>query len=119
MTKNTILPEIVEKKYEKEIDFIRNCAKTNEIKISDHCYQQLASRKIKIKDVYESVRSGVVLEVQTLERDIKIVFQDCVNIPPEFFSVVAVKSPLALFITAYLPDQTKWCLGSDNQWRRK
>ena len=44
----------------------------------------MAKRNIRLKDVFESIKNGVVMGIQDLERDIKILFQDSVNIPPNF-----------------------------------
>lgn len=119
MPSNSILPEKVKDKYFKEITFIRKCAHSHAIKISDHCYKQMAQRNIKLFDVYASIKNGVVMEVQTYERDTKIVFQDCINKPPNFFVAVAVKNTMGLCVTAYKPDEDKWVLEPNNQWRRK
>lgn len=119
MPSNSILPISVEKKYLKEIIFIRNCAKLGKIRISNHCYNQLSERKIKVSDVFDSIKTGVILEIQNKERDIKILFQDSINKPPCFFVTIAVKDDAGLCVTAYLPDKNKWVLGKDNQWRRK
>lgn len=119
MPTNTILPDEVKNKYTNEIMFIRNCARNKKIKISPHCYKQMAQRKIIVRQVYQSIRDGVVMEVQSNERDIKILFQDSVNKPPMFFVAVAVKSNMGFCVTAYLPDPEIWELDSGNQWRRK
>ena len=120
MPSNSILSSKYREKFGNEISFIRNCAKLGNIKISDHCHEQISKRKIRLKDVFESIENGAVIEVQNLERDIKILFQDSVNIPPTFFVVVAVKPPIeGICVTAYLPDKNIWVLDSNNQWRRK
>jgi hypothetical protein len=119
MVSNSILPDWVKQKYNKEILFIRNCASSGLIRISNHCYQQISQRNIRLSDIYESIKNGVIIEVQDYERDIKILFQDSVNNPPAFFVTVAVKPTMGLCVTAYLPDEDKWELGADNQWRRK
>lgn len=119
MIQDSILPKAVEKKYSKEIAFIRNCAKMNKIIISNHCYEQISNRNIKVKDVYESIKNGVIMEIQNNERDTKILFQDSVNIPPVFFVSVAIKATMGLCVTAYLPDTNKWELVGSSQWRRK
>ncbi|SET38496.1 protein of unknown function [Natronincola peptidivorans] len=119
MPSNSILPEPVKNKYSQEIIFIRNCAKSNQIKISDHCNRKISKRKIRLSDVYESIRNGVVMEVQDFERDVKVLFQDCANKPPNFFVAVAIKSTFGLCVTVYLPDPEKWVLESSDQWRRK
>lgn len=119
MPNNSILPAKVKEQYFKEITFIRNCAHSGHIRISDHCYEQISKRNILLRDAYNSIKSGTVMEVQNYERDTKIVFQDSSNKPPYFFVAVAVKPSMGLCVTAYLPDEKKWVLGSDNQWRRK
>ena len=119
MPKNTILPEEVINRYSMEIAFIRKCAQAGLIKISNHCNEQISQRNIQLKDVYNSIKNGVIMEVQNLERDTKIVFQDCSNKPPYFFVAVAVKPSMGIGVTAYLPDPNKWYLESDTQWRRK
>ncbi len=119
MSSNSILPDIIKDKYSHEISFIRKCAKSNNIKISPHAYKQISQRKIKIKDVYESVRTGTVVEIQNFERDTKIVFQDSVNNPPIFFAVIAIKPTKGLCVTAYPPDESKWVLVNNTQWRRR
>lgn len=81
---NSILSNRLKNLYCNEISFIRNCVKLGKIKISDHCYEQMAKRNIRLKDVFESIKNGVVMGIQDLERDIKILFQDSVNIPPNF-----------------------------------
>lgn len=119
MPSNSILPQNIKNEYWQEINVIRNFAKTGKIKISNHCYKQMAQRNIKVKDVYESIKNGIIMEIQNLERDTKILFQDVVNKPPYFFAVVAIKTTMGLCVTAYLPDQKKWRLESNSQWRRK
>ncbi len=119
MSNNSILPEPVRNKYSREISFIRKCAKSGAIRISNHCYQQMAERHIKLSDVYDSIRNGTIMEVQNLERDTKIVFQDSNNKPPDFFVAVAIKPTMGICVTAYHPDPDKWILESNNQWRRK
>ncbi len=116
---NSILSKDLKERYGTEIGFIRNCAKTNQIKISEHCYKAMGKRGIRVKDVYESIEKGVIMEIQNFERDTKILFQDSTNLPPNFFVAVAVKQNMGLCVTAYLPNKNKWILGSDNQWRRK
>jgi len=119
MPDNSILPEAIKKQYFNEINFIRKCAHTGKIKISDHFYKQISQRRILIRDVFDSIKNGVVMEIQTNERDTKILFQDCTNKPPYFFVAVAIKPTMGICVTAYPPDPSKWALGSDNQWRRK
>lgn len=119
MSSNSILPEKVISNYSNDIAFIRRCAKMNKIRISNHCYKMISQRKIKLADVYDSIKNGEVIEIQDLERDVKILFQDSVNKPPSFFVVVAIKPTYGLCVTAYLPDEDKWILDENNQWRRK
>lgn len=119
MSSNSILSRELKSKYGVEIKFIRDCAKMGKIKISDHCYEVIGRRKIKVSAVYDSIKNGVVMEIQNFERDTKILFQDSINTPPNFFVVVAVRSNMGLCVTTYLPDEGKWVLGLDNQWRRK
>ena len=119
MPKNSILPEAVKNRYSKEITFIRNCASSGNIKISNHCNEQISQRNIRLQDVYNSIKNGVILEIQTNERDTKILFQDCANQPPYFFVTVAVKPSMGVCVTAYLPDANIWHLESNTQWRRK
>ena len=118
MPENSILPEGIKNKYSREITFIRNCALSGKIKISNHCNEQISQRNIRLQDVYNSIKNGVILEVQTNERDTKILFQDCSNQPPYFFVSVAVKPSMGLCVTAYLPDSSIWHLESNTQWRR-
>lgn len=119
MPENSILPQEVKNKYSKEIAFLRKCAQSGRIKISNHCYEQVSQRHIRIGDVFDSIKKGVVIEVQSYERDTKVLFQDCTNNPPYFFVAVAIKSSMGLCVTAYLPDPDIWVLEPDNQWRRK
>jgi hypothetical protein len=119
MPNNSILPETVKNKYSREIEFVRKCARSGDIIISDHCNKQMSQRNIRLKDVYNSIKNGVILEIQTNERDTKILFQDCSNQPPYFFVAVAIKPSMGICVTAYLPDPNIWALGSDKQWRRK
>ena len=92
MPHNSILPEAIKNKYSREITFIRSCAHTGKIKISNHCYEQISQRNIRLKDVYNRIKNGVILEVQTNERDTKILFQDCSNQPPYFFCFCGSKT---------------------------
>lgn len=111
------MPKI--KDHSKEINLIRNMAKSGSLKFSKHARERCAERGIKILDVVEAIKNGAFVEYQDIERDPKLMFQDSIGDPPRFFAVVTIKhNNCCLVVTTYLPDADKWELVSGN-WRRK
>ena len=99
---------------------IKELVKRNEIKISDHGYNEIAEDGIFIKDKIADVKNGVLVEdypgypkgpcVLVLERD-----RDRRPIHVVWGIPKGASSP-AVIVTAYRPDANMW---TDNFKRRK
>ncbi len=99
---------------------IKELVKRNEIKISDHGYNEIAEDSIFIKDIIADINNGVLVEdypgypkgpcVLVLEKD-----RDRRPIHVVWGIPKGASSP-AVIVTAYRPDANMW---TDNFKRRK
>jgi len=105
---------------DKTFEKIKELVQRNEIKVSDHGYDEMAEDGILIKDIIADINNGIIVEdypeypkgpcVLVLEKD-----RDTSPIHVLWGIPKGVSSP-AVVVTAYRPDANMW---TDNFTRRR
>jgi len=105
---------------DKTFEKIKELVQRNEIKVSDHGYDEMAEDGILIKDIIADINNGIIVEdypeypkgpcVLVLEKD-----RDTFPIHV-LWGIPKGKSSPAVVVTAYRPDANMW---TDNFTRRR
>ena len=102
-------------------DLILRLIEKNEIKISDHGYDELASDRILIKDIMQGLNNADVVEDYpdyNKGKAVLVLQKDHEGLPIHVVWGIphGLSSP-AVLITAYRPDPERW--SEDFKWRIK